>query len=303
MVNYLSELLEPSISKVESWIKMIAANVPIETDWAQSSYGSWYNHPRQHALELMFLASIYIFATFILFRRLLRPGTENYKLLTQFRPPFRASLSERGMTLALICSLLLTLTHKILRNRVWFMLQPCHMSGTLLLFTLVYPDKTSPIPHVFFNMYLHIQWGALAALAFPDLREHSMIGETFNFFAEHILLLVVPIYMIYSRRYVVLPKSKEVLLLSFFSYGFFHTPLLHLISLISGFNLNYMWAPPPIKILLKLGRFYRVVMYGVAFVFKFVTRFICVEAILAFMPLKKIPAAVVVDNRKKSKKI
>jgi uncharacterized membrane protein YwaF len=87
------------------------------------------------------------------------------------------------MTLSLILSLLLTLTHKIIRNRVWFMMQPCHMSGVLLLITLVYPNKRSPIPHVFFNIYLHLQWGALAALAFPDLREHTMTGETFNFFA------------------------------------------------------------------------------------------------------------------------
>lgn len=63
------------------------------------------------------------------------------------------------------------------------MLQPCHMSGLLLIFTLVYPKERSPIPHVFFNCYLHLQWGAFSALLFPDLREHSMIGETFNFFA------------------------------------------------------------------------------------------------------------------------
>ncbi|KAI8086941.1 TMEM164 family-domain-containing protein [Gilbertella persicaria] len=273
MKDYFLQLLEPSVLKMESWVKSIAADVPLETDWAQSSFGSWYNEPRQHGLELMFLASFYAFATFLSFRRLLRPGTENYKLLTQFQPPCRASLAERAMTLSLICSLLLTLTHKIIRNRVWFMMQPCHMSGALLLFTLIYPNKQSPFPHIFFNIYLHLQWGALAALAFPDLREHSMIGETFNFFAEHILLLVVPIYMIYSRRYVVLPKSKDILFLSFFTYSFFHTPVLHITSLISGFNLNYMFAPPPI------------------------------ETILALMPRKKFANNNTYQLKKKSKKI
>lgn len=168
------------------------------------------------------------------------------------------------MTLALASSLTLTLIHKIIRNRVWFMLQPCHMSGFLLVLSLLYPNKRSPLPHILFNIYLHLQWGALAALAFPDLREHYLIGETFNFFAgkkaykrynssicnmtvEHALLLIVPIYMIYSRRYVVLPKSKEILCLSFFTYCFFHTPVLHALSLTSGFNLNYMWTPPPSK--------------------------------------------------------
>ncbi|OBZ86323.1 hypothetical protein A0J61_05624 [Choanephora cucurbitarum] len=211
------------------------------------------------------------------------------------------------MTLSLVCSLLLTLTHKIVRGRVWFMMQPCHASGLLLLLALVYPNKQSPYPHIIFNIYLHLQWGALAALAFPDLREHSMVGETFNFFAEHILLLVVPVYMIYSRRYVVLPKSEDMLYLSFFSYAFFHTPVLHLTSLVSGLNLNYMFAPPPIKILLDLGPLYRIVMYGAAFLFKFITRFIAVELILILMPRKKLStSSTTVDHTKvkrKSRKI
>ncbi|EPB84092.1 hypothetical protein HMPREF1544_09152 [Mucor circinelloides 1006PhL] len=308
MKAHIIEFIETLLLRLESWVKAIAADVPVETDWAQSSFGSWYNEPRQHGLELLFLASFWGFATYIMFSRLLKPGTKNYKLLTEFQVPCRASLTERGMTLSLICSLLLTLTHKIIRNRVWFMMQPCHMSGVLLLFTLVYPNKRSPIPHIFFNIYLHLQWGALAALAFPDLREHTMIGETFNFFAEHILLLVVPVYMIYSRRYVVLPKSKEILFLSFFSYSFFHTPLLHLISLVSGYNLNYMWAPPPIKFLLDLGPFYRIVMFGAAFVFKFVTRFIFVETALTLMPRKKLSSnekttTINPNLLKKSKKI
>jgi hypothetical protein len=41
MKDHLLELLEPSVLKVESWIHAIAADIPIETDWAQSSYGSW----------------------------------------------------------------------------------------------------------------------------------------------------------------------------------------------------------------------------------------------------------------------
>ncbi|KAI8095447.1 TMEM164 family-domain-containing protein [Thamnidium elegans] len=301
MVQDILQVAEPILARVENFIRDIAADVPLETNWEQSSFGSWYNHPRQHGIELFCLASIYGIATFISFRRLLKPGSNNYKLLTEFQPPHRASLTERGMTLALICSLLLTLTHKIIRHRVWFMMQPCHMSGLLLLFTLAYPNKKSPVPHIFFNIYLHLQWGALAALAFPDLREHTLIGETFNFFAEHILLLVVPIYMIYCRRYVVLPKSKEILFLSFFSYCFFHTPILHITSLVSGFNLNYMFAPPPIKPLLQLGPLYRIVMYGLAFVFKFVTRFICVEIVLAILPREKLP--VIEKTTKRSKKI
>ncbi|CAO3686910.1 unnamed protein product [Rhizopus stolonifer] len=217
----------------------------------------------------------------------MQPGTKYYQLLTEFQPPQKASLTEKIMTGSLASSLLVTLIHKIIRNRVWFMLQPCHVTLS---------SSSCVVQHLF-----AFQWGALAALAFPDLREHALIGETFNFFAEHILLLVVPIYMIYSGRYVVLPKSKAILFLSFFSYSFFHTPVLHTLSLTSGFNLNYMWTPPPIPLLLDLGPSYRIAMYGMAFLLKFITRFICVETILTFASRKQVTTNQI--QKKKSKKI
>lgn len=41
MKAHLLELIEPSLLRLESWVKAIAADVPVETDWAQSSFGSW----------------------------------------------------------------------------------------------------------------------------------------------------------------------------------------------------------------------------------------------------------------------
>lgn len=43
-----------------------------------------------------------------------------------------------------------------------------------------------------------------------------------------------------------------------------------------------------VKFLLDLGPLYRIVMFGAAFVFKFVTRFIFVETALTLMPRKKL---------------
>jgi hypothetical protein len=104
-------------------------------------------------------------------------------------------------------------------------------------------------------------------LIFPDLRDHYLIGETTNFFAgkssyhwqewdwvdlykiiEHILILLAPAYMIYSGRYLVLPTSKNMALLSFFVYSFFHSPVLHLCALRWNQNLNYLFSPPPSKL-------------------------------------------------------
>lgn len=48
---------------------------------------------------------------------------------------------------------------------------------------MAWPTKSSQfIPQLLFNIYLHTFWGAILALVFPDLRDHDMLGEVFNFF-------------------------------------------------------------------------------------------------------------------------
>jgi hypothetical protein len=40
-MSQILERIEPLLLKLEGFILAIAADVPTETDWAQSSYGSW----------------------------------------------------------------------------------------------------------------------------------------------------------------------------------------------------------------------------------------------------------------------
>ncbi|ORZ01440.1 transmembrane protein [Syncephalastrum racemosum] len=244
VLSLLRDTWDPVAARLEKWVRRVAADLPVDTDWSQSTKGSWFVHPRQHAIEVVFLSSAFACASSYFLFKTFNPTTLNYKLLTTFVPPFKASMAEKALLASLTASLGVTLTHKLVRGNQLFMLQPCHMSALLLIFCMANPQLT--VSHVLFNIYLHTQWGALAALLFPDLRGHDLFLETFNFFAEHILILAAPIYMIYSRRYVVLPASPNLALLSFCVYGFFHSPLLHACALRTGLNLNYLFAPPPI---------------------------------------------------------
>lgn len=127
-----------------------------------------------------------------------------------------------------------------------------------------WPNHKYPlIPRLLFNIYLHTLWGTILALIWPDLRDHEMLGEVFNFFmgkhkrcymdqtdfvrVEHTLILVVPLYMTLTRRYPVLPVSLDMALFSFFLYAAYHSPVLHISSLLSGYNLNYALVPPARK--------------------------------------------------------
>ncbi|KAJ8658901.1 hypothetical protein O0I10_005283 [Lichtheimia ornata] len=284
--SLLRDTWEPVVSRLERMVRKVAGELPIDTDWSQSIKGSWYVHPRQHGLELVFLASAFGCAASYFFTKALGPGTLNYKLLSSFVPPLPASWTEKAVLGSLVGSLGITLAHKLIRGHGLFMLQPCHMSALLLISVMSAPEKM--ISKVLFNVYLHTQFGGYAALAFPDTRDHRLFLETFNFFAEHILILAAPIYMIYSRRYPVLPPSPSMALLSFFIYGFFHTPLLHACALKSGLNLNYLFAPPPVKILVKLGPLYRPAMYCTALVAMFATRYLLVGGIMSVLPRKAL---------------
>ncbi|KAI9305358.1 TMEM164 family-domain-containing protein [Cunninghamella echinulata] len=275
---------DPFTNRLEAFIKKISVELPEKPNWSDSINGSWYISKKRHALELIFLSSTFAISTYYFYNKALGPNTWNRYLLNNFIPPNKSTLMEKAVLTSLIGSLGLTLTHKILRKNVLFMLQPCHMSAALLIFTMTYPNKQSPLPHILFNIYLYTQWGGIAALLFPDLRDHKYLGETFNFFAEHLLILLAPIYMIYSKRYLVLPASVDMGLFSFFLYSFFHSPLLHICALRSGLNLNYLFTPPPIKFLLKLGSGYRLALYGTALLAMFTTRYGLVNSIIKLLP-------------------
>jgi len=273
-------------SALGNWVTRFAPAVPTETDWSQSVVGSWYIAPSQHGLELLILSLVFGLGTTYYGLTAFGHGI-NRKLLFNFSPVNKHShLVERTLFTALAMSLTTTLVHKIIRRHVLFMLQPCHMSAMLLLFVMAWPQKSSPIPNVLFNIYLHTFWGTIAALVFPDLRDHYLIGETVNFFAEHMLILILPFYMVHTGRYLVLPASFKVAMFSFALYGLYHSPFIHIVALKSSININYIFVPPPIGFLVEMGPLYRPLLYCVAMANTFLSRYILVETALIVLRKK-----------------
>lgn len=147
---------------------------------------SWkirYLHPRQHAKELVFLSTGFVGASVYYLQKVLDPSSLTFQSLKNFRPVGSATRTEKFLIASLLGSFSLTVAHKLIRKNKLFLLQPCHMSAGLLLMTLCNPNKGSVAMNLLFNIYLHTQWGAILALVFPDLRDHYLAGETFNFFA------------------------------------------------------------------------------------------------------------------------
>ncbi|KAI8050055.1 hypothetical protein BDF21DRAFT_351193 [Thamnidium elegans] len=183
VLSVLNKPLTPLYNGLEKWIRSIAKDLPEETDWTDSTKGSWYLHPRQHGIEFLILSTGFSAASYYYLTKILDPSSITWKALNSFKPVGPATNTEKILIASLLGSFGLTATHKVMRKNKLFMLQPCHMSAALLLITLANPNKSSIVTNLLFNIYLHTQWGAIGALAFPDLRDHYLVGETFNFFA------------------------------------------------------------------------------------------------------------------------
>lgn len=252
-----------------------------ETDFNDGIGGSWYISPKAHGVEFVTITPFYLIMTVYFGYKALLKNKINYQLLTDQDPGKRRTWIEVLCLLSLIVSYSITVTHKVLTGTEIFLLQPCHVSAAILIMIQAWPSKLPRwIPRLLFNIYLHTLWGAVLALIFPDLRDHDMLGEIFNFFLEHGLILVVPFYLLYIKRITALPKSVDVALFNFFLYAAYHSPLLHAVSLWSGYNVNYTLVPPTIGFLMEAGQMYRFYMYLSALLLMFITRFIVVETFL-----------------------
>ncbi|KAI7908265.1 uncharacterized protein BX663DRAFT_493557 [Cokeromyces recurvatus] len=254
-----------------------------ETDFSDSLGGSWYVSPAAHGIEFLIIVPFYLIMTVYFGYKAIILNKKNYNTLINIKKTVRPKRSwfETMCLIIMILSYTVTVIHKLISHTNYFLLQPCHVSAVILIIIMSWPDNDYQyIPQLLFNVYLHTLWGSVLALVFPDLRDHDLLGEVFNFFLEHVLILVLPFYMLTTKRYVILSLNINMALFSFFLYASYHSPFLHAISLWSGFNINYTLVTPAIGFLIVIGHWYRFAMYGAAFILMFLTRYIVVELFL-----------------------
>ncbi|KAF9908280.1 hypothetical protein EC991_009924 [Linnemannia zychae] len=274
--------------RMGDWLLNVAAEMPFETDWNSSLNGSWYLSPRRHTVEFVIYNALFLYTVRYFYKRALYPGSPISKLFAAYVPPAKKSKIEISVMVVLTASLLITVYQKWARGGLLYLLQPCHMSAMLLITILAGP-KDKKWPHILLNIYFHIMWGTMLALLSPDLRDYDLFFEVENFFIEHYLLLLAPVYMIWSNRYVIWPLSMDVALMSFSLFALYHSFILSTMALIKGQNLNYLLMPPPGP-LQAFGKWYRPVMYMFC-VLLTMTRYVLVEVVIQLLPRRNIVPA------------
>ncbi|KAF9907716.1 hypothetical protein EC991_010663 [Linnemannia zychae] len=284
-----AEIINPAAKFVET---KIAFQMPNVTDLADTYKGTWYLSPRQHTIEFV----CYNILFFILFRvgyQLFRKkGSAFYSpRLDQLTESINSNVLAGHVmdkaVLALLCgSYALTVYHKFFGDSYMYLLQPCHVNLLLLIFTMVGP-KESKVTVMAFNSYLHYIWATIFALSFPDNTDNGLFMVIENFWFEHYLLLLVPIYLIYSGRFVVFPLSFSYAVFSYAVFSLFHSFLLSGLGLLTGHNLNYMLVPPNSPVMHGVGKYYRLTIYCGIFVMCLVSRYILVEVFSIGLRIKQ----------------
>ncbi|KAI3646479.1 hypothetical protein MP228_009407 [Amoeboaphelidium protococcarum] len=269
------------VQTLESFVLGFAAEMSYITDRNSSLKGSWYLSPAQHAIEFV-VTNMFTITTFLYYINKVfnhHAGLEKFiSDLGDKAAGTKRSWLERVVHVSLVVTFIMTLKFTYVKGFMLFVLQPCHITNLMYIYLLTL-DTRRKLPHIMFNILLHLSWGILLAVVQPDLRDSHQFMEKHFFWYEHIILLALPIWCMWKKRFYVMPLQMNLALASFLGLAVYHSLILATVSLLSGVNVNYM-LKPPIGLLEMFGAFYRPVMYLFCFALTFLMRFVIWEVVI-----------------------
>lgn len=107
-----------------------------------------------------------------------------------------------GVCIALLPVVLLALVyHKGTTGRIAYFFQPCHLQSITLLLLATVARGPSGAGAKLFQLYLATIYGPVLAMVAPDLREQHGFMEIPLFWAEHVVLVLLPVLWILRRKY------------------------------------------------------------------------------------------------------
>ena len=269
-------IVDTFTSTMDWLVRAYAADLPDKPDWSTSLYGSWFLSPAQHGFEFIaFNAAIVSLFLLSLGQSLRKLNLQ--KLLKQYRKTqhlnsIYSRLFDRIMLGCCIGVFGIMLAHKYQKDMFLFLLQPCHMNLMTFIILFMMDPAESIVPHLIFNAVLHLNWGAFLAIATPDLRDCDLFLEYEIFWIEHYLLLIIPVYCMIMKKFVVFELSFPVAVTAFMVKAFYHSFLLSAVALRTSINLNYVLVPP-VGPLAWFGKWYRLVMYIFSFMLTLLMRY------------------------------
>ncbi|KAF0685197.1 Aste57867_22899 [Aphanomyces stellatus] len=218
----------------------------------------WFLTPRQHAIETLSYLVIFIPMSIWAYKKALQHRL--WKTQASIRPATVFDWTLAALTMASFAAVCYYKSHSTKGWRLLYMFQPCHVEVFVLACLCVARGKWA---NFLFQVYVPITWGAVAALAFPDMSDYTYFGDVFNFYYEHYVMLVVPIVLCLTGRYEYI-GSPAWILFGFTVIALYHAIFLQLACLITEVNIATLMSPP--GPLVSLGLMYRPAQYCICFV-------------------------------------
>jgi len=170
----------------------------------------------------------------------------------------------------LIFTLIITIIQRWNRDVVHWLLQPCHIMTTFLIF-VVY-DSSNDIRK--FKMYLYTVWMPWFGILFGDLSFYDRFGEVEMFWLQHVLLTGVPFYYLFNKRFHQDDDFHHEDNWKYFLFGFSISMMYHIyVLLFAGrlFNTDYdSMSCPPVGLDKFVGKFWREAAMVASFILAFI---------------------------------
>jgi len=211
----------------------------------------FYVSPAQHVVEGLLMVIFYI----ALVQSSSRLARKPEKFRHTSNPPL--TIVEKLFAGTLIINLLAQVVYKTIRGwRVLsYLLQPCHTTTFLFIYCLL--STNYPRASRVFQIALHYSFFTILAIAVPDLGQLRLPFEILNFWIQHYILLLTPLYLLFFSTRFPLEPSVSTTLLALGLLGLFHYVLQLPVAMMTGVNVNYMLWPPPGVPTVYTGPYYR----------------------------------------------
>eukprot|EP00040_Diaphanoeca_grandis_P019165 m.100988 g.100988 ORF g.100988 m.100988 type:complete len:307 (-) comp27294_c0_seq1:70-990(-) len=247
------------LGRAGRWVFNLNHHLPIVPDETSKVKSSWFIDPEQTFLEFtgvsLWILS-YLYGYFTMGIRGWAPSEGHVP-----KPVDNVDLALAAIVFVHGAAIF---TFKMMRGRVWFMLQPCNLSTWMLLWICVSRTETATW---WFNFYIHGMWGSWLGLMAADLRDYNNNLEIMFFITMHVLIIGLP-YLWIARGTFPIYESRnyDIYMMMMLLHFWIYLP----VSLLSGWHINYMMQPP--TQLRLVGKFYRWIMSTAGLIFTVLTR-------------------------------
>ena len=253
--------------------------------------GGWFLSPQQHLIEFLSINIAFAYVAYLTFHLYASNSTHivDRKQTRQPTPSGRqrhAAASEplstatwllnHVLVFLLALSYSLMVIHKYRIDRLWYLLQPCHVLHLLLIRLIMLPPS-STVAIFSFNLYLHLLFSPFLGLVAADTTCYHQPYELANWCLQHLLLLAIPLLFMLPPSRFPLITGRAFFFLCFSIEVLYHSLILYPVALLTSYNLNYVLCPPAGTLLVQLGPWYRVAMTGFCGVLSAAIRYGAVE--------------------------